>query len=103
MDQHRKIFEYALKANIDYMCTPWDKPSVDVLLEFGVNAFKVASADLTNIPLLEYIAKSALPMIVSTGMSTEEEIKKTVAFLKKKMLNISSYTVTAPIQHHLRT
>ena len=92
-----------MKANIDYMCTPWDKPSVDVLLEFGVNAFKVASADLTNIPLLEYIAKSALPMIVSTGMSTEEEIKKTVAFLNKKMPNISSYTVTAPIQHHLRT
>ena len=53
IDEHKKIFQYCIEKNIIYMCTPWDKKSVDILESFGLPAYKVASADLTNLPLLE--------------------------------------------------
>lgn len=81
IDQHQKLFEYTKEVGIEYMCTPWDTPSMDVLAKFGVKAVKVASADLTNLPLLTDIANHNLPIILSTGMSTEKEIKITVTHL----------------------
>ena len=82
VDDHRKIYDYCKKIGIIYMCTPWDHTSVDILEDFGVPAYKVASADLTNIPLISKIIKTKKPMILSTGMSTESEIKTTTRVLK---------------------
>ncbi len=82
IDDHRKIYDFCKKIGIIYMCTPWDQTSVDILEDFGVPAYKVASADLTNIPLISKIIKTEKPMILSTGMSTESEIKTTIRFLK---------------------
>lgn len=62
---------------------PWDLPSLEVLLEYGIDGLKIASADLTNHALLTAAAKENLPMIVSTGMSTEDEIKESVALLRR--------------------
>ena len=67
---------------LEFLCTPFDITSVDFLMNLGVNAFKVASADLTNLELLAYIAATGKPMLVSTGMSYWEEIKKAVELLK---------------------
>jgi len=66
--------EYAEKHNVEFMCTAFDFPSVDFLEKLGVTCYKVASGDLTNTPLLEYIARLKKPIFLSTGASTLEEI-----------------------------
>ena len=52
VDQHKKLAEYCNERGIYYICTPWDLKSIEVLESFNVKAYKVASADLTNIPLI---------------------------------------------------
>jgi len=84
VDEHRQLAEYCRTKGAFYLCTPWDALSVDVLESFGVPAYKVASADLTNLPLLDHLAQTGKPLILSTGMSTPEEVKATVAFLGKR-------------------
>ena len=71
------------KNNIDYLCTPFSKVGADQLEEIGVEVYKVGSGKLTNLPLIEHIAKKKIPMIVSTGMSTLEEISETVNLIKE--------------------
>jgi len=88
--QHSLLTEFELKILFDQieaggavpLCTPWDIPSVMTLTSWGVCAYKVSSADLTNHELLQAIAKSGKPLLVSTGMSTESEIIETVGYLK---------------------
>ena len=77
------IKKYCMKKDIMFLCTPWDKKSADHLSNLNVSAYKVASADLTNHDLLEHLCKKSKPLIISTGMSTESEIKETVKLLKK--------------------
>jgi N-acetylneuraminate synthase len=84
VDQHHRLAEYCVQSGILYMCTPWDSKSVEVLEGFGVCAYKVASADLTNLPLLDRLTKTGKPLILSTGMSTADEVQITVSFLAKR-------------------
>lgn len=79
--QQKKIAEYCAAKGIQYLCTPWDAKSVAVLEGFGVLAYKVASADLTNLPLLARLTATGKTLIVSTGMSTTDEIKAAAKFL----------------------
>lgn len=79
--QHKKIAEYCAAKGIQYLCTPWDAKSVAVLEGFGVEAYKVASADLTNLPLLACLTATGKTLIVSTGMSSTDEIKAAAKFL----------------------
>lgn len=78
-----EVFDYCRSIDIDVLCTPWDGPSVDRLVEYGIPALKVASADMTNHALLRQMATSGTPMIVSTGMSTESEIRETAELLRQ--------------------
>ncbi|HYL66114.1 MAG TPA: N-acetylneuraminate synthase family protein [Nitrosopumilaceae archaeon] len=82
--EYQEIIEYCKKKEIPFLCTPWDTHSVDFLEKFNVPAYKIASADMTNLPLIHYVAKAKKPLIISTGMSTLEEIEKTVNFVKKE-------------------
>jgi sialic acid synthase SpsE/sugar phosphate isomerase/epimerase len=83
-DEHfKEIFNYCKKNNITFLCSPWDVRSVDFLEDLGVCAYKVASADLTNMILLKKLVEKEKPMIISTGMSTIDEIKYTYNYLKK--------------------
>ncbi len=84
VDEHRELSEYCKGKGILYMCTPWDTKSLEVLESFEVPAYKVASADLTNLPLLDALAQTGKPLILSTGMSTSEEIKHTAEFLNRR-------------------
>jgi N-acetylneuraminate synthase len=86
-DQHIELFKYAKSKDITYLCTPWDIDSVHFLDEMGVEAYKIASADLTNLPLIKSLIDTGKPLILSTGMSTEAEINKTAAFLSKNSAN----------------
>lgn len=82
--QQKSLSEYCQQKEILYLCTPWDITSVDILESFGVTAYKVASADLTNLPLLDKLSQTGKPLILSTGMSTIEEVKFTVEFLNQR-------------------
>jgi len=75
---------YAEERNLEFLCTPFDIPSADFLSCLGIKAFKIASADLTNLELLEYTACLQKPMLVSTGMSYWDEIERAVNLLKSK-------------------
>ena len=80
--EYKQIIEYCREKNITFLCTPWDHVSVDFLEKFNVAGYKVSSADMTNIPLIKYMANTKKPLIISTGMSTLEEIENTVVFVK---------------------
>lgn len=80
-DAMMAIFDYCRVRGVIPLCTPWDTDSVATLEAYGVDAYKVASADLTNPELLAAVAVTGKPLIVSTGMSTEEEITEAVALL----------------------
>ena len=80
-DQFRELFDYCRERGITAMCTPWDRSSVDFLETCGLPAYKIGSPDFTNFPLIEYVAATGKPMLLSTGMSTEEEVRRSLAFL----------------------
>lgn len=83
-DDHRRLKDYCTQRGIAYLCTPWDISSLRALDSFGVDGYKVASADLTNLPLLAAMVDTAKPFIVSTGMSRIQEIRTVVEFLHSK-------------------
>ena len=83
-DDFKNILDYCKEKEITFLCTPWDISSVDFLEKFNVPAYKIASADLTNFPLIKYISKTKKPMILSTGMSNMDEIEKMVNFIKNQ-------------------
>jgi sialic acid synthase SpsE/sugar phosphate isomerase/epimerase len=76
-------FDYCKQKNILPLCTPWDCESLNILENYGMEAYKIASADLTNHDLITALIKTGKPLICSTGMSVEVEIKETVALFKK--------------------
>ena len=84
VDKHKKISEYCNSKGVLYMCTPWDESSIKILESFGVKAYKVASADLTNLPLLDTLSKTGKPLIISTGMSRVDEVIEVKEFLEKR-------------------
>jgi N-acetylneuraminate synthase len=78
------LFDYCKTKHIIPLCTPWDLESLEKLNNYGVQAYKVASADLTNHVLLKAMTDTHRPVICSTGMSTEEEIKLAIDLFKKE-------------------
>lgn len=82
-EQYEQLVAYCKERKIDFLCTPFDVKSVDFLEKLGVQAYKIASHNLTNLPLIEYVARIHKPMFLSTGMSTYEEIDETVKVLWK--------------------
>jgi len=74
----KEIFEYAKDKKITCFSTPFDYESVDLLYSLDVPIFKIASADITHIPLIKKIAKKKLPIILSTGMASFNEINEAI-------------------------
>jgi len=83
-EEYREIIDHCKEKGITFLCTPWDIESVDFLEKFDVPAYKIASADMTNFPLLKYVCSKNKPLIISSGMSEMDEIEKTVEFLKNQ-------------------
>ena len=73
-----KIKEECEACGIDFLSTPFDPKAVDFLESIGIEAYKIASFELVDIPLIEYAASKKKPMIMSCGMASEEEIKDAV-------------------------
>jgi len=80
-DAHRQLQSYCRKREIIFLSTPFDEQAVDLLDELEVPAFKISSGDLTNSPLLKYIALKSKPVILSTGMSEISELIEAVSVL----------------------
>ena len=80
-DAHRQLQSYCHERGIIFLSTPFDEEAVDLLDELGVPAFKISSGDLTNSPLLEYVASKGKPVILSTGMSELSELIEAVSVL----------------------
>ena len=77
------IARYTRKKGVDFFASPWDGESADFLATLPMVAMKIASADVTNLPLVETIAGLGFPVIMSTGMSTLSEIDKAVRAITK--------------------
>ena len=96
-DAEFKIIDiHAKKLNIDWFASPWDVPSVDFLEKFEVPCHKIASACVTDIELLSAINQTQKTTILSTGMSSIDEIDKAVATLVDVPLAIAQSTSTYP-------
>lgn len=80
---HNKIFEVARKLDLICFSSPFDETAVDFLESLDVPLYKVASFEITHIPLIKRIAKTKKPVIMSTGMATKGEIKTAVDTLRK--------------------
>jgi N-acetylneuraminate synthase len=80
-DAHERLIEHCAKAAIEFMSTPFDLESVSLLLRLGVRRMKIGSGDLTNAPLLLSVAKSNLPVILSTGMADLQDVQSALSVL----------------------
>jgi N-acetylneuraminate synthase len=78
INEHIRLKNLCENIGIIYLCTPFSRDGADILEEIGVDFYKTGSGELTNLPLIEYIAKKGKPIIVSTGMSNINEIQETV-------------------------
>lgn len=84
VDEMYAALDFVRECGMIPLCTPWDVPSLNRLSEYGLEGFKIASADLTNHVLLEAAAKTGKPLLISTGMSFEAEIEESVAILRRQ-------------------
>jgi pseudaminic acid synthase len=80
---HKPLFDYAKEIGITIFSTPFDETAVDLLEELGTPAYKIASFEMTDLPLVKYVAQTKKPMIVSTGMANLEEITEVVRVAKE--------------------
>ena len=96
------LFDYAKEKGLFPLCTPFDIKSAERLIEYGMDAYKIGSPDLTNHDLLRKLVTTGKPIIVSTGMSDEEEISATSWLLRrlgaKYILMHCNSTYPAPFQ-----
>lgn len=75
---HVLIRNRCLERGLDFLSTPFDETAVDFLCELGCDTFKIASFELTHIPLIEYAASKGKTMVMSTGMATLAEVREAV-------------------------
>jgi len=79
---HRRLIDHCRQAGIQFLSSPFDAESADLLASLDVPAFKVPSGEITNLPLLRQLARKGRPLILSTGMATLDEVAEAVEALQ---------------------
>ena len=95
-EQYREIDAHCKAKGIDWFVSAWDEPSVDFMEAFDPPCYKIPSASLTDHKLLSHIKATGRPIILSTGMSTMEEINETMALLGNDNVMLTHATSTYP-------
>ena len=98
-EEYKEIDEYCRSKNIMWFASCWDKDSVDFIEQFNPPCYKIASASLTDDDLISYTRAKGRPILLSTGMSTMEEIQHAVNLLGTDDLVIYHCTSTYPSEH----
>ncbi len=96
LEDYKEVDRYCNEKGITWFASCWDEPSVDFIEQFNPVCYKIASASLTDDDLLQHINEMRRPMILSTGMSTMDEIRHAVSLLDTERLLISHCTSTYP-------
>ena len=78
---HKKLVQHCEKKGIQFLSTPFDHDSIDLLAELNIPMYKIPSGDITNLPYLRHIGRMGKPVIVSTGMATLEEVRAALNIL----------------------
>jgi N-acetylneuraminate synthase len=98
LDEYREIDRHCKEKGIAWFVSVWDEPSVDFMEQFDTPAYKIPSASLTDHALLRHVRKTGRPMILSTGMSTMEQIRAAVGVVGTGQLVITHATSTYPCE-----
>ena len=89
LEQWKEIKQHCDDVGLEFMSSPFSNAAVDLLEKVGVKRYKVGSGEINNFVLLEKIAQTGKPIIISSGMSSYEELDKTVSFLKSRNVDYS--------------
>ena len=101
LQQWKGLKKHCDEAGVEFLASPFSNAAVDLLEEVGVKRYKIGSGEVNNFLLLEKIARTGKPVLLSSGMSSFEELGHTLAFLKKRKVEISilQCTTAYPTQH----
>jgi len=97
-EQYGEIDRYCRERKIDWMVSVWDEGSVDFMESFDTPAYKISSASLTDHKLLKHVRRTGRPMIISSGMSTMDQIRRGVDAIGEDNLMIMHCTSTYPCE-----
>ncbi|WP_435415258.1 N-acetylneuraminate synthase family protein [Polaribacter aestuariivivens] len=89
LEQWKELKNHCNEVGLEFMSSPFSNAAVDVLEKVGVKRYKIGSGEVNNFVLLEKIAKTQKPVIISSGMSSFDELDKTVSFLKSRNVDYS--------------
>jgi N-acetylneuraminate synthase len=95
-EQYQEIDRYCREKSIAWFASCWDEPSVDFVEQFNPACYKIASASITDEKLLKHTSSKGRPLILSTGMSTMEQINRAISSLDKNRLLIAHSTSSYP-------
>jgi len=101
-DDYDLIYKTCEKLNLDLIITPFDIASVDFIMNYNIKAIKNASCNMTNYKLLDHISSKKLPVLISTGMWSDDEIVESLKYFKEKNINytllLSNSTYPCPYE-----
>jgi N,N'-diacetyllegionaminate synthase len=92
-DNHKELIAHSLQKNIKFFSTGFDIQSIDLLINLGQEIFKIPSGEITNLPLLRHIGRQQKPIILSTGMSSFDEIESALLALEESGVKRNEITV----------